>query len=62
MGAVVDYTKLSNEYIDRYTPEVARAEGVKKGLMQAFVMANSISKPTKQVKDLLAELEKKINE
>jgi hypothetical protein len=30
--------------------------------MHAVALANAITKPTKQVKDLLAELEKKINE
>lgn len=62
MGALVDYTKLPTDYVDRYTPEVAREAGFKAGLIQAFVMASAITKPTKQVKDLLAELEKKINE
>lgn len=62
MGAVVDYSKLPTDYVDRYTPEVARQAGFKTGLIHAFVLASDITKPTKQVKQLLAELEKKINE
>jgi len=62
MGVMVDYTKLPTDYVDRYTPEVARNAGFKAGLIHAFLMASEINKPTKQVKDLLAELEKKINE
>lgn len=62
MGALVDYTKLPTDYVDRYTPELARQAGFKAGLIHAFVLASDINKPTKQVKDFLAELEKKINE
>lgn len=62
MGALVDYTKFPTDYVDRYTPEVARQAGFKAGLIHAFVLASDINKPTKQVKDFLAELEKKINE
>lgn len=62
MGALVDYTKLPTDYVDRYTPELARDAGFKSGLMHAVALVNAITKPTKQVKDLLAELEKKINE
>lgn len=59
---MIDYTKNPENYVDRYTPEVARQAGFKAGLIQAFILATDIKKPTKQVKDFLAELEKKINE
>lgn len=54
MGALVDYTKLPEEYVDRYTPEVARREGYDEGQRIAFAHAKYLL-ATKLTKNQLAE-------
>lgn len=59
MGAMVDYTKLPTEYVDRYTPEVARSQGIKIGTHTAFKSVLCYLQETKKptFKNLIALLE-----
>lgn len=59
MGALVDYTKLPTDYVDRYTPEVARREGIKIGTHTAFKSVLYYLQETKKptFKNLIALLE-----
>jgi hypothetical protein len=60
------FKALPTEYTDRYTPESARQLGIEQGWRdrnnEIIAKLKGIAKPTKQVLDLLAELEKEGNE
>lgn len=58
----IDYAKSPLEWIDRYTPNMIRAEGFKAGLEHVLEYARSIAKPTKQVQELTHWLEVKIEQ
>lgn len=55
------FTNLPTEFVDRYTPEMARKEGYLAGLeaMRAEVlsMARAVEKPTRQLQDFAARIE-----
>ena len=67
MGAMVDYTKLPTDYVDRYTPEMARSEGINIGTITALKSVlhylEETKRPTmKNLKDLLNKaIEREMN-
>lgn len=59
MGALVDYTKLPEEYVDRYTPELARLAGYAEGQRVAlahvkYLLTKKLTK--KQLEEQLTRL------
>lgn len=62
MAAVNNYINTFGEYYPNvYTPQQATKDGYNAGIKTAIDLIKEIDKPTKQVKALLAELEKKQN-
>lgn len=51
------FTVLPTEYTDRYTPEVARQEGDRAATQRILERLQAIDKPSKQLKELIKELE-----
>lgn len=55
------FKPFPTEYTDRYTPEQARQDGARFERQNLINRIRKIDNPTKQVKQLLAELEKEEN-
>jgi hypothetical protein len=55
------FTSLPTEYTDRYTPEIARQQGVlageRKAIERMLAKGHAIKNPTKQLQAFLAEIE-----
>lgn len=60
------FTTLPTEYTDRFTPEIARQQGVQQGSQSAlnFVLGllENIKKPSIQVQEIIATIRKAADE
>lgn len=55
---MVDYTKLPTDYVDRYTPEIARREGAVEAYKHVLAYLAHYKRPS--MKNLIARLEEEI--